>query len=773
MVKQVKILEWIVQDDRFRMDHVEQNGNKYLIANGYMGYRGTLEEYSKDQLVACILSGIYDRVGNAWREPVNAPNGFLVRLICDGEPLSVLDSDVKSHSQSLDIQNGIHHRKTTFRTKSGKRMTVASDRFTSLANVHMMAMRYSIQWDHDSEIEVITGIDGDIWDINGPHLENPSLTFREQYLLYTALTHELGHKVVTAETIICPFGNQDIDIAAGSIFHRIRFRAQAENEYRFIKYVTVFTSVDASDPEKEATDLIRKISCGEYDHHLADHMKLWHGRWDRSDVQINGDPDAQQALRYSIYQLLSIAPTHTDKTSIPARGLSGQTYKGAVFWDTEMFMLPFFIYTQPEIARKLMKYRYHALDGARRKAAEYGFRGAFYAWESQETGADACTHFNVTDVFTGRPLRTYFRDKQIHISADVAYGIWQYYALTGDAGILLDGGAEVILECARFFYSYSYYQMEKQRYEILDVTGPDEYHERVNNNAFTNQMVKHTLDIALKVGELLQGSHPDFYRYLLDKLDYHQDFHKIKEMSAQLYIPQPDQNSGVIEQFDGYHHLEDISLPELRKRVLNPNEYWGGGNGIASTTKILKQADTILMLHIFKNDYSDEIKKANWCYYEPRTEHGSSLSACVYALVAADCGDAEWGYQYFMKTATIDLTGESKQYVGTLYIGGTHPAANGGAWMAAVLGFAGLNSDGETLRFNPCLPAQWESIAFKFEWQGCKFGVVIDQEELQLESDQANPKEMTICINGEMLLCKAGQQIKVLLTRGGLSYDEA
>ena len=219
----------------------------------------------------------------------------------------------------------------------------------------------------------------------------------------------------------------------------------------------------------------------------------------------------------------------------------------------------------------------------------------------------------------------------------------------------------------------------------------------------------------------------------------------------------------MIEQFDGYYRLEEICLQELQKRVLNPNEYWGGGNGIASTTKILKQADVVLLLHIFKNDYSNEIKKANWNYYQPRTEHGSSLSPCVYALVAADCGDAEWGYQYFMKTATIDLTGESKQYVGTLYIGGTHPAANGGAWMAAVLGFAGLNSDGETLRFNPCLPAKWESLSFKFEWKGCKFSAIISQKELQLESDIANKKETIILVSGKTILCKAGQLIKELI----------
>ncbi len=186
------------------------------------------------------------------------------------------------------------------------------------------------------------------------------------------------------------------------------------------------------------------------------------------------------ALRYSLYQLQSAAPRHSEKVSIPARSLSNQVYKGAVFWDTEMYMVPVFQMTDPAAARNLLRYRYHTLDGARRKALEYGFRGAFYAWESQNDGIDACSHYNVTDVLTGRPLRTHFRDKQIHISADIAYAIGQYVLWTGDAGFLRDGGAEILIECARFLHSYSCYKEHNGSYEFWDVLGPDEYHERVH-----------------------------------------------------------------------------------------------------------------------------------------------------------------------------------------------------------------------------------------------------------------------------------------------------
>ena len=233
-------------------------------------------------------------------------------------------------------------------------------------------------------------------------------------------------------------------------------------------------------------------------------------------------------------------------------------------------MLPFFLHTAPEIAQSLINFRIKTLDGAREKAAYYGYRGAFYAWESHDKGEDACSDFNVTDVFTGRPVKTYFKDKQVHISAAVAYAIWEVYNFTGDINILINGGAEVILECARFFYSYAYYKEDKDRYEILDVIGPDEYHERINNNAYTSKMVYHTLDVALKILELLKSKDPFFYEELIEKLDYSKDIQNIIRLKEKLFVPKPDEETLIIEQFDGYNRLEECSLAEVKSRILRP-----------------------------------------------------------------------------------------------------------------------------------------------------------------------------------------------------------
>jgi nigerose phosphorylase len=326
-------------------------------------------------------------------------------------------------------------------------------------------------------------------------------------------------------------------------------------------------------------------------------------------------------------------------------------------------------------------------------------------------------------------MRTHFRDKQVHISADVAFAVWQAYEFLADDRILLEGGAEVILECARFLYSYAYYKEDKQQYEILDVIGPDEYHERVNNNAFTNKMAHHTFDITLKCIRLLGSRYADEYKTLISKLDYLDDLDSIARIKEKLFIPQPDVKTGVIEQFDGYFSREDCTLEQVRGRILEPKEYWGGSNGIAADTMIIKQADAMLMLHLFGSEYTELIKRENWLFYEPRTEHGSSLSPCVYALVACEIGNQQWGYQYFMKSASIDLTGQSKQFAGTIYIGGTHPAASGGAWMVAVFGFAGLHIEGDRLAVSPRLPDKWGRLSFSVVYRGEKYMVEITKTE--------------------------------------------
>jgi trehalose/maltose hydrolase-like predicted phosphorylase len=753
-------MSWVLTETTFDKDCIEVRGSQFLLGNGYMGYRGTLVEFGRQQRVACTLAGLYDQVGNAWREPVNAPNGLLTRIACNGQAISALTTPLDAFEQNLDIYRAIHTEQARFTLEDGNRVDVRAERFCSLDDVHLIGMRYAVTSSKDCTLTIETGVDGDMWDINGPHLRNLTGRCENGILTLHAHTFEQKRLVAVAEMLSNHSGAEDIIQNDKSLLRRIAVDLKAGDSFSFDKFVAVFTDNDGvGDVHAAAVERSRVAAERRYEAVRAAHEQKWAERWQDCDVVIEGDPEGQFALRYSMYLLLTAAPVHTDAMSIPARGLSGQVYKGAIFWDTEMFMLPFFVHTLPEVAGRLVRYRCRTLDGARRKAAEYGYRGAFYAWESQEDGRDACTLFNIYDVFTGRPIRTYFRDKQIHISADVVYGLWLYYTMTGDESILLDGGAEVILEAARFYCSHAYLKPGKDRYELLDVLGPDEYHDRVHNNAFTSAMAKEVLGIALRVLDRMEANHPEDYRKLMDRLGFDSDVEFVRDVHERLYVPEPDSETGLIDQFDGYFGLEDVSLAELKQRVLNPNEYLGG-YGPASTTQIIKQADVVAMLRVLSHRYSREVKRANWEYYEPRTEHGSSLSACMYALIAAELGEAQWAYKYFLKTATEDLGGAAKQLVGDLYIGGTHPAANGGAWMTAVLGFGGLRCDEEGIALNPRLPEKWKSLSFSFCWRGQRMNARIRSEEVAVEADGDNDTSARLVINGNEYVCGAGETVR-------------
>jgi trehalose/maltose hydrolase-like predicted phosphorylase len=745
--------DWTLEEDHFNPEHVVLNGSKYILGNGYMGYRGTLEEFRAEQLTGNIIAGLYDKVGELWREPVNAPNALYTQVSCNGSQLSVLESVIERHRQTLDIRHACHRRETVFSVE-GNRVVLTAERFLSLDNRHLMVVEFSLQSDRAARLEIETGIDLEIWDTNGPHLGPFDIDSKDDILVAAARTHELGRELCLAEAVEFDGFEAVETLSSLASLRSFAFSAEPGRLYRFRKFVAIFSGNDAVDSVRESA----RATCAAarksgYPALLEAHIAAWDRRWKEADIQIEGDDEAQFALRYSLYHLMAISPPPDQSLSIPARGLSGQVYKGAVFWDTEMFMVPFFLSAEPQTARNLLLYRYRTLDGARRKAREYGYEGAFYAWESQETGDDACTHFNVSDVFTGRPMRTHFRDKQIHISAAVAHGFWKYYIQTGDEKIFLEGGAEVILECARFYASHAYSKVSKHRVEFLDVVGPDEYHERVHNNAYTNRMALETFDIALRVIEQLEGQAPAFLSRMVERLGLGELLDELPRLRAEVYVPSPNPETGLIAQFDGYLALEDASLSTIKARRLNPNEYLGGGHGLATTTQLLKQADVVLMLSLFGDDYSREVKRQNWAYYEPRTEHGSSLSACAYGLVACEIGELERAYQFFLQTATIDLTGKSKQYLGSLYIGGTHPAANGGAWMVAVQGFAGLRVTREGLSLNPRLPSQWRSLRFRVQWHGLRFTVSISQDETMIEGDAENAAPAVWRIGGETVCC--------------------
>ena len=766
---------WQVTAGHFSNDResIMRNGNVFQLANGYMGFRGTLDEFGPGELVGITLAGIFDRVGDAWREPVNAPNGGFTSVSLDSQEISALSTPIKTHRQTLHLRNAVFERETEY-VSNGKTIRVRSERFLSADVPNLGVIRYTVSCDSTARVRVSTGIDCNIWDLNGPHLCKMLLEKRDATLLVHAITGEAGRVVAVAEALECGFGTETHELLPKKNLRVIEWDAEAGKTYTFHKYFAVFTDQDPdgrASPMEAAIRCVNEAKARGYERCLREHGTEWDRKWDRCDVVIEGDDEAQLALRYSIFQLLMVAPVKGSANSIPARALSGQVYKGAIFWDTEMFMFPFFLHTCPDKAVELLRYRIRTLDGARRKARSEGagYRGAFYAWESQETGDDACTYFNIGDPLTGRDLRTYFRDKQVHISGDVAIAIWEYFKVTGDDSLLLEGGAEVILECARFYFSYAYFKRDKNRYEILDVVGPDEYHERVNNNAFTSMVARATFEIANAAASYLGENHAAAFKALVAKLDIAAELPLFREAAELLFVPQPDPETQVIEQFDGYFKLQEATPGELKARMIHPNEYLGAGQGLAVPTRVIKQADVVMMLNLFKARYSTEVKRANWEYYEPRTEHGSSLSACAYAMVAADIGKLDWAWQYFLKTARIDLEAKYKVWVGTVFMGGSHPAANGGAWMTAVFGFGGLQAAPDHVVLNPRLCAKLSRLEFKMVYKGNRFRVRISRPEVEITADPSNTGKCKFLVRGDPIECGPGETcvVKARLDQAG------
>ncbi len=691
-----------ILEDHFAAADIPRNGNKFITGNGYLGLRGTPEECKKENLPAANLAGVYDRVGSAWRESVNASNPIYTRLSVDGKTYALPEVTPAAHSYDLDVARGILTRRTAFATEKGS-VTITSSRFVSMANPHLIGLSYAVTADYACTLTIETGIDGDVWDINGPHFSAMSSDIADGLLSVTGVTGENAVRVTTAARVSFDF-EAPLAYEKSEKYAAVSATAAAEagKSYGFWKLAAVTTSLDGRNLLSEYPfDLTAS-----YADALAAHTAAWARIWDASYVKIDGDAAAEEALNYSIYHLNVIAPRFMKAGSIPARGLSGQVYKGAIFWDTEMFMIDYYLFTEPAILESILKYRIRTLSGARQKAAEYGYRGAFYAWESQDDGVDACSSHNVTDIFTGRPMRTYFRDGQIHVSAAIVYAFERYLAVTGNTAILDEGGREVIDACAEFYLSRLVRRYGSDRYEIHDVVGPDEYHERVNNNAYTNAMVQYTLRVAAK----------------------HTGREEYARIAEEIYIPAPNED-GIIPQFDGYFALEDPTIEELRTRILEPTEYWGGAYGIAADTQILKQADVVAMLCMLPDGHSEEELYKNLKYYEPRTEHGSSLSACMYASLSCIVGEPDFAYPLFMKSAKADLVPGVKEWLGPQYIGGTHPAASGGAWKVAVYGFAGVTVRDGKITCRPHLPEGWRGMAFKLALGGKTYLVTVKGEE--------------------------------------------
>jgi trehalose/maltose hydrolase-like predicted phosphorylase len=479
---------------------------------------------------------------------------------------------------------------------------------------------------------------------------------------------------------------------------------------------------------------------------LAAHESAWAERWRYSDVAVEGDGTVQTALRFAVYHLIGATNPEDERVSIGARALTGDSYLGHVFWDTEIYLLPFYIFTWPEAARALLMYRFHTLPGARAKAARLGYRGALYAWESTDTGEETTPETVLLAEGLLVPVLSGLQEQ--HISADIAYAVWQYWQATRNEEFLLSAGAEILLETARFWGSRATLE-EDGRYHIRGVIGPDEYHETIDDNAYTNVMAGWNIERGLETADLMRERWPEAWERLRQRLALDR-----KELDEWLDVANglvrgDGDGDGLIEQFAGYFGLEDIDLADYESRIA-PMDMVLGRERIAAS-QVIKQADVVALLALLPDRFDRAAMERNFSYYEPRCGHGSSLSPAFHALVAARLGRVELAERYLHQTARVDLGSPAVNSAG-----GVHIAAQGGLWMAVVFGFAGVRASGEELTVDPVLPGKWETVAFRLQWRGRVVHVRIDSRRRVVAAMIEQGAPLSIRVKGKTMMLDAG-----------------
>ncbi len=714
----------ITEKNLIKTDPVSR-GSNFLVGNGYLGYRGTFPDWRSRDYVGCFISGAYDNADGKWTELINAPNALYASFEINGEKKPLVDCMApREHGKgpgSLNLGSGTLEQRFKLEEAGRPVLEIKTDRFASYEDLHIIPMRFQLKALASLKLSICTGIDTEVWDLNGQHLPDLEVSIEQHLISAAGFTAQSGLVVAVFEGHVLngkkPLLTQVVR-EKGLALRKYSFELEPGDDIILDKVMSVYSSYDLESPvEAAAESLILALGKG-YDRLKTEHLPHWQTIWDHLDIQVQGDLPAQALLRFNLYQAVIAAPMHTDRLPIGARGLSCQAYQGAAFWDQEIFNLPPFTWALPKVARSILTYRYKTLDGARRKAKGLGYRGAFYAWVSGKSGNELCPSFFFVDVLTGRKIRNHFNDWQIHISPDIVYAIHEYYRVTGDRIFLLEYGAEIVFEVARFLYSHAYFKTDKDRYEFIRLLGPDEYHENVDNNAYTNYIAHFSLVTALMIKEMLEQENPGLLEELKQKLALDSgEFAAWQEMKDKIYLPPPDPDTGLLEQFDGYFDLEDITPQELQERLIDPGEYWGWPNGIAVHTQVIKQAD-VLQLFVLNDSFTEKQLATNYEYYERRCQHGSSLSPSVHSIIAARLGRTEEAYAYFKRSCLIDLSSTNKAVSGGTFIGGIHTAACGAAWQIILFGFLGMKLEDEKVTFSPNLPNNWKSVSFKLMIRG-------------------------------------------------------
>jgi trehalose/maltose hydrolase-like predicted phosphorylase len=724
---------WLLVEEGFNLAREHEIESIFAIGNGYLGIRASLEEGSQLSSAATFAAGVYvDDLTSGGPKLAVLPEWPHLEISIDGDQLSMSSGETLEHRRILDLRQGILWREWRQQDLKGRITRVRFRRLASLADPHVLLQSI-----------VVTA-------------ENYAgrIALAARLIASDATSGRQKLTVARDSIVIMRADETTVWIAAGSVqqptsdatkFGHDRLTMPAGERWwwdvslgetvHLDRPVIIYTSRDCADPAQATRLRVAAMQHQGVEVLLRAHVDAWRQRWDAAEVSITGDDEAQQALRFAVYHLISAANPMDEHASIGARGLTGEGYHGHIFWDTEIYMVPFYIFTCPPAARALLMYRYHTLAAARRKAKLHGYQGALYAWESADTGEETTPRVTVTP--DGREVRILTGEQEQHISADIAYAVWHYWWATGDDEFMVEAGAEILVETARFWASRAKIEADG-RAHIRGVIGPDEYHETVDDNAYTNGMARWNLERAADAITTFKERHCDWAK-LAARLNLAGDEPASWRHMAARLVTGFNPDTGLFEQFEGYSKLKEVDTAGHRGELI-AIDVWLGREGVRRS-KVIKQADVVALSALLWDQWPRAIHEANFRYYEPRTAHGSSLSPAFHALVAARLDDGALALGYLRQAAEIDLANNTGHAAS-----GVHMAALSGLWQAVVFGIIGIRTGEEGIGLDPHLPPGWTELSCAVRWRSCRLRLRLYSDPMRITVEVDGSGQLTIAV---------------------------
>ena len=738
-------LGWVVAEDVFNAGHIAKCESIFAQGNGYMNLRNALEENYVGQRRGAFITGTFNKaLPDEVTELPNLPDVTELRLTVNGERFSMETGTTENYCRKLDLRTGETERTLVWTSPAGARLALRLRRFVSLAREHLAAFCAEITaLDGPADLVLESGIDSRVTNTGSQHCTEGEKRLVDGSILQLAcrtcqsnipVTVHCTHRFSASPAHSLPV------MERRRFVQRFAFRLEAGATLRMDKLACYCTGRDLTfaafgrmngvEDEQlvlaEGLSVLRQARARCYEELLEESAARWTDYWSKNDVRVDSpDPMDQLGLRFALYHLNIMVKRDDPRVGIGAKGMTGEGYKGHSFWDTEMFLLPHYLLTDPPAARTLLEYRWRSLPGAFKKARENDWQGAMFPWESAWlTDGEVTPLFGAADVVTGQSIPILTGMLEHHITADVAWAVWLYYLATGDDDFMEKFGCDLLVNTACFWASRLEWKRDAGRFEICNVIGPDEYKEHVDNNAFTNYLAAENLRVASLVIGRMRRDWPAAWAALSARHDLTALAADFDGKRQKMYLPAPRPEDGLVPQNDQYLQLEQVDLSRYKSQAGVSSIYEDYSPAQMNKLMVSKQADLVMLLRVMPDLFDPETRRKNFLFYESRTLHDSSLSHGQHCVLAAWMGLDEMALDLYRHAATIDL-GPNPSSSDE----GIHSASMGNVWQCAVCGFAGLRWAGEQLVLENHLPASWKSLEFSLEWRGARLAVRLSHEE--------------------------------------------